>query len=254
MSETWSAGNWDGVADYIRGVGPALLDAVGVPDGGRVLDVGTGSGGNIAIPAAVRGAQVTGLDLTDAWFDDARRRAAEAGVEVEWVVGDAADLPFPDGSFDRVLSTFGHMFAPDQVRTAHELARVCAPGGVIAFATWRTGGWPGAMFRALAGFVPPPPAHVPPPMAWGDRDHVRSLVGPLGLEPVFTDRTTSWDVDGDPDGYVEHFAAEFGPLVMARAAVGDRWPELVAALKVAVRDCLVDGQVYADYLVTELQR
>ncbi len=250
----WSAGDWDDVADYVAGVGPRLLEAAGVPDGARVLDVGTGSGGNVAIPAALRGARVTGLDLTDAWFDAARRRAGAAGVEVDWVVGDAMDLPFPDASFDRVFSTFGHMFAPDHTRTAHELARVCAGGGVIAFATWRSTGWPGEMFRALAGFLPPPPPGVQPPPLWGDRDYVASVFGPLGLEPVFTDETVAWDVDGDSDAYVEHFAANFGPLVMARKAVGDRWPELMDTLRAAARHSLVDGHVRADYLITELQR
>ena len=101
----WSAGDWDAVAEKIKAVGPRLLDRVGIEPGMRVLDVGTGSGSNVAIPAAQRGAEVVGVDLTDAWFDAGRRRAADAGVEIEWVVGDAEALPFADASFDRVLST-----------------------------------------------------------------------------------------------------------------------------------------------------
>ena len=94
-----------------------------------LLDVGTGSGGNVAIPAALRGATVVGCDVTPELFEHARRRAAAAGVEVEWVEADAQDLPFADASFDRVTSTFGAMFAPDHLRAAAELVRVCRPGG-----------------------------------------------------------------------------------------------------------------------------
>jgi len=123
----WEAGDWDAVAPKVAAVGPRLLDRIGdVGAGVRLLDIGTGSGGAVAIPAALRGADVVGADITDAWFPAARRRAQEAGADVEWVVGDAVDLPFDDASFDVVTSTFGHMFAPDQQAAARELAPACA--------------------------------------------------------------------------------------------------------------------------------
>src|SRR3954451_14051262 len=127
----WAAGNWDEISKILPPAGEVVLDYAGVESGMDVLDVGCGSGGTVAIPAALRGANVTGADVAPEHFDAARRRAAEAGVEVEWVQADAADMPFEDASFDRVLSTFGHAFAPDQEGAANELVRVCRPGGMI---------------------------------------------------------------------------------------------------------------------------
>src|SRR5206468_1222153 len=119
--------------------------------------VGTGTGGTIAIPAAQRGAKVVGSDVAPELFEHARRRAAEAGVEVEWIEADAQDLPFDDARFDRVTSTFGAMFAPDHARAAAELARVCRPGGRILMTTWVNDGFVGEMFRLAGSFMPPPP-------------------------------------------------------------------------------------------------
>ncbi len=163
---TWEAGDWDEMARFIAPVGPRLLDALAVGPGVALLDVGTGSGSSVAIPAALRGADVTGSDITDAWFDAARRRAAEADVDVEWVVGDAAGLFFEDDSFDVVTSTFGHMFAPDHAAAAAELARVCRPGGTIGLCCWTPQGNVGQMFIRLAGFMPPPPEGFQPPPLW----------------------------------------------------------------------------------------
>src|SRR4051812_39149219 len=98
----WAAGHWDEIAKIVEAVGPRLIDRIGLEEGMEVLDVGTGSGGTVAIPAAQRGANVTGVALTPALFDDARRRESEAGVGVKWVEGDAEALPFDDAQFDRV--------------------------------------------------------------------------------------------------------------------------------------------------------
>lgn len=228
---TWSAGDWDAVADNITAVGPRLLERLGVGPGARLLDVGTGSGSNVAIPAAQRGADVVGLDCTSAWFDAGRRRAAEAGVEVEWVEGEAGDLPFDDASFDVVTSTFGHMFEFDQAAAARELVRVCKPGGSIGYAAWTPTGKTGSMFRVLAGFMPPPPEGWVPPVMWGDEQHARSLLEPLGVE--VEPRVQAVDFEEESvDAMVEHMTTNFGPMVMARAAIGEeRWPEAVAALR-----------------------
>jgi ubiquinone/menaquinone biosynthesis C-methylase UbiE len=236
----WSAGKWDRVADYVAGVGPKLLDSVGVEEGMRVLDIGTGSGGSVAIPAASRGAEVTGSDISSVHFEAARARAEAAGVEVDWVEADALDLPFDDGSFDRVLSTFGHMFAPDHEQAAKEMVRVTKPGGVIGFCAWTPEGNTGQMFRVTMSHMPPPPEGFQPPPLWGNEDHVRSLLEPLGVELSFERRFNEFREES-PDLYKEVFQENFGPMVMARQALGDGWPALKAEI-----DGLFDEQNEAE--------
>src|SRR5262245_8697278 len=107
----WAAGDYATLSEHIKDVGAGLVDRAGVNSGMRVLDVACGAG-NAAIPAAAAGASVTALDLVPALLDAGRERASEVGVDVDWVEGDAEALPFADDSFERVLSTFGHMFAP----------------------------------------------------------------------------------------------------------------------------------------------
>jgi SAM-dependent methyltransferase len=221
----WSSGDWDQVADYIAVAGPDLLDRIGdVGPGVRLLDIGTGSGGSVAIPAASRGAEVVGADVTDSWFPAARRRAEEAGVEVEWVVGDAVQLPFEDASFDVVTSTFGHMFAPDQPAAAAELVRVCKPGGTIGLCCWTPQGATGQMFMSIASLLPPPPEGFRPPVFWGSEPHVTELLEPLGVT-LDMQRTTLTIEAESLEAQTEVYEQHFGPLVTAKAAIGEEaWP------------------------------
>jgi ubiquinone/menaquinone biosynthesis C-methylase UbiE len=222
---TWEAGEWDQVADLVRDVGPRLLDRVGIEEGMDVLDVGTGSGGSVSIPAALRGARVVGSDLTSQHFDDGRRRAREAGVEVDWVEADAESLPFDDASFDRVLSTFGHMFAPRHAQAAAELARVCRPGGIVGTCTWASDGWAGEMFKTVGGYMSAPPDFAQPSSLWGDEAHVREVLEPHGLALEF-DREIVVFEKPSVEEFVTFYEEKFGPMVSAKAALGDRWPEL----------------------------
>jgi SAM-dependent methyltransferase len=250
---TWSAGDWDEVSKLIADVGPRLLDRVGIEPGMDVLDVGTGSGGTVAIPAAQRGARVVGSDLTPELFDDARRRAAEAGVEVRWVEADAEQLPFDDESFDRVLSTFGHMFAPRHERAAAELARVCRPGGVVGVCTWTPEGATGQFFATVGRHVPPPPDFAQPPILWGREDHVRELLEPHGLE-LELQREVVVFTKSSADELVTFYETKFGPVVMAKAALGDGWPALRSELVEVFEqvNTATDGtfRIEAEYLVT----
>src|SRR3954454_24934599 len=216
---TWSAGNWDEVSKILPPVGQTVLDIAGVGAGMDVVDIGCGSGGTIAIPAAQRGANMTGVDVTPELFDDARRRAAEAGVEVTWVEGDAADVPLPDASFDRVLSTFGHMFAPDQEGTARELVRTCRPGGTIVCAAWTPEGFNGRMFITTGKHMPPPPPGFTPPVLWGTEDRWRDLVGSQGIDLAFHREHLAMKHELGADRFFDEFAMNFGPLVMARGAL-----------------------------------
>jgi ubiquinone/menaquinone biosynthesis C-methylase UbiE len=141
-------------------------------------------------------------------------------VEVEWVEGDAQELPFDDGSFDRVISVFGHMFAPDHKRTADELLRVCRPGGTIAVACWTPEGSIGRMFRTLAELVPPPPGGTPP-VLWGTEDHTRDLLG----DADFSRHEIEWE-DESVESYAQFMFESFGPLLNAREQLAGREGEL----------------------------
>jgi ubiquinone/menaquinone biosynthesis C-methylase UbiE len=221
----WEAGEWDEVSEMIGDVGPRLLDKVGIEPGMDVLDVGTGSGGTVSIPAALRGARVVGSDLTAQHFEHARRRAADAGVEVEWVEADAEHLPFEDASFDRVLSTFGHMFAPRHAQAAAEMARVCRPGGIVGTCTWLPEGFVGEMFTTVGGYMPPPPDVAQPPVLWGDEAHAREMFEPPGVALEF-DREVVVFEKPSVEEFMDFYEQKFGPMVTAKATLGDRWPEL----------------------------
>src|SRR5918998_1444205 len=145
---TWAAGDFDSVVPFIWEVGGVAAESAGCGPGDRVLDIAAGSG-NAAIQAALRGADVVASDLTPELFEPGRRRAADHGVELEWVEADAEDLPFEDASFDAAISTFGIMFAPRQSLAAAELARVVKPGGRIALCSWRPAGFVGEMFATI---------------------------------------------------------------------------------------------------------
>jgi len=215
-----------------------------------VLDVACGTG-NAAIPAALAGGQTTGVDITPELFDDARRNAAEAGVDVDWLEADAEALPFADNSFDRVVSAFGVMFAPRHAIAAAELARVCAPGGVIGLASWTPSGLKGQMFKLVAGRMPAPPSFASPPPLWGEEAHVRELLEPHGLE-VTCERVEAIMRADSAEQIVEVMEASFGPWQMAKAALADDWPELRERLVELYRENVRphDGRVaaFAEYL------
>ena len=222
----WAAGDYPALAVHIAHVGDGLVERAGVGPGARVLDVACGPG-STAIPAARAGAHATGLDLVPAMLDAGRERAAEAGVEVEWVEGDAEQLPFEDGAFDYVLSTFGHMFAPRHARAASEMARVCRTGGTIGICCWTPEGTVGDLFGVSARYMPPAPEYAQPPILWGTEDHVRRLFGPeAGYEFERHSATVQWE---SLEGFADYFMERFGPLVSARAMLGERFQELRAA-------------------------
>jgi SAM-dependent methyltransferase len=215
----WGSGNYAAVAEKISQAGELVIERCGLEPGMDLLDVACGTG-NATIPAARAGARATGLDFSPELVAIARERASDAMVEVEWVEGDAQELPFEDASFDRVISTFGHMFAPDHRRTADEMRRVCRPGGTIAVACWTPEGAMGRMFRAIAELLPPPPGGTPP-ILWGTEEHQRELLG----DGEFERHEIEWE-DQSVESYAEFMLESFGPLLNARELLADREGEL----------------------------
>jgi len=208
----WSTGDYDAIAALFWNVGAVVAESAAIAPGMKVLDVATGTS-NAAIRAATAGADVVGLDLTPELFDDARRHAADAGVSVEWVEGDAEALPFDDDTFDRVLSTFGVMFVPRHEVAAAELVRVCRPGGTIVIANWTPTSFVGRMFATLAGHLPVPPPPVPPTL-WGDEAHVRKLLG--GQTLLAMERRTVDFVYESREVWMAAYEQQFGPMVIAQ--------------------------------------
>jgi SAM-dependent methyltransferase len=221
----WSEGDFATVATGIVIVGEVLCETVDVMPGERVLDVACGSG-TAALAAARRGALVTGVDYVPALLQRGRERATAERLHVDWVEGDAEALPFDDASFDVVLSTFGAMFAPDHARAAHELVRVCRPGGRIGLSNWMPDGLMGELFRTIFEHAPPPIA-IEPPGLWGVEAHLRELfgddVGELEVVPrelVMRARSV--------EHWLGFFRENFGPLKVAFARVGEHGEQALA--------------------------
>lgn len=176
QSAVWGSGPYERVSAHLAIAHDHLLRAVGPRPRDGWLDVATGTG-EIAVPAAKRGAAVTGIDLAPKLIEKARAHARESGIEVAFEVGDAERLPYPDASFDVVTSSFGVMFAPDQRAVAAELARVCRPCGTLALLGWHPSRGVAEFFAVMAAYMPPAPEGVGDPFAWGDPDHVADLLG-----------------------------------------------------------------------------
>jgi ubiquinone/menaquinone biosynthesis C-methylase UbiE len=251
----WSAGDYAVVGTTLQIVGETLCEAADVSAGERVLDVAAGNG-NAALAAARRFAVVTGLDYVPALLGRARARAAADGLALEVREGDAEALPFADGAFDVVLSTFGVMFTPDQARAARELARVCRPGGRIALASWTPGGFVGRLFKAIGAHVPPPPG-VRPASEWGTEDRLAQLFDGLAAGLRATEKHFVFRYRSAAH-WIEVFRTWYGPIHRAFAALpGDRAEalegELTALLEganVATNGTLAVPSAYLEAVLT----
>jgi SAM-dependent methyltransferase len=228
----WASGDYPSMVDtFLLPLGPRLVDACGIGEGMRVLDVAAGTG-NASIVAAQRGANVTASDLTPELFEAGRARAASEGVELEWVEADAENLPFEDGSYDVVMSSIGAMFAPHHQDVADELVRVCRPGGTIGLLSWTPEGMIGALFRTMGPFAPPPPPGAQPAPLWGSEDHLRELFGDRVEWGTLERDNLEIDAFEHPRDWGEHFKERYGPTiaVYANAAKNGQEAELDAAL------------------------
>ncbi|MBL8861180.1 MAG: class I SAM-dependent methyltransferase [Planctomycetes bacterium] len=213
---TWSAGDFAVIGVTLQLVGESLCESVDVRSGQTVLDVAAGNG-NATLAAARRFARVTSTDYVPALLARGAERAQAEGLAVEFVEADAEDLPFPAGSFDAVLSTFGVMFTPDQERAASELLRVCRSGGKIGLANWTAEGFLGELFRVVARHVPPP-AGLRSPMLWGDEQRLRELFGNEAASLSFARREFLFRYESAAH-WIEVFRTWYGPVRRAFEAL-----------------------------------
>ncbi len=219
---TWSAGNFTALAGVTVLVGELLCEAVGLRPGQRVLDVCTGSG-NTALSAARRLCIVSGIDFVPHLLETARKRAALELLNIEFKDGAVENIPFPNKSFDAVLSTFGCMFAVDQRRTADELVRVCKRGGKIGLACWTPDGTFGEFSKLTAKYIPPHP-NAKPPTLWGSKEGLEMLFGG-NISNLHTTRKTVFLRAQNADAYVERMKKFSGPLISAYDALDENTGE-----------------------------
>jgi len=246
---------WSHFAPLEAQTTPPAAQLVGhaqVKAGQRVLDVGCGTG-VVAITAARLGSRVVGLDLTPALLERARENSKTAGVQVEWHEGDAEQLPFPDASFDVVMSQFGHIFAPRPDVALAEMLRVLKPGGTIAFNTWPPELFTGRMFAMTSRYSPPPPPGVQPPPLWGDPQVVRERLGSAVKNIVF-DRGVMFSPALSPQHHRENIERTAGPIIRVVETLSASDPARLAAFRTEyealVSEYLKDNMVHQGFLLT----
>jgi ubiquinone/menaquinone biosynthesis C-methylase UbiE len=212
----WSAGDYAVVGTTLQIVGEDLCEALDIRSGQTVLDV-AGGNGNVSLAAARRWCEVTCTDYVPALLERARERAAAERLEIDVREADAEALPFPDASFDVVVSTFGVMFTADQDRAAAELLRVCKPGGKIGLANWTPDGFIGQLFKVIGKHVPPP-AGVKSPALWGTRARLAELFEADASSVESAQRTFAFRYRS-PQHWLEVFRTYYGPLLKAHGSL-----------------------------------
>ncbi|MEO7189998.1 MAG: class I SAM-dependent methyltransferase [Vicinamibacterales bacterium] len=231
---------------------PHLVRFAGIRAGDRVLDVACGTG-VVGLTAARGGARVRGIDLTPELVQHARENAALMNLEATFEEGDAESLPFPDATFDVVVSQFGHMFAPSPEVVTTQMLRVLKPGGTLAFTTWPPELFVGRWFALMGRYAPPPPPGVAPPPQWGDPNIVRERLGAAVRDVTFT-RNTMYFPTLSPQHYRIQMAENFGPAKKLFEHLDATDPAKAATLRSEI-DALAqpyfeDNRVRQDFLLT----
>ena len=251
----WASGDYSVIGTTLQIVGEELAEACDLRWDERVLDVAAGNG-NATLAAARRGCHVTSTDYVGELLARGEDRARAEHLSVDFKVADAEALPFADGTFDAVISTFGVMFSPDHARAAAELVRVCRPGGRIGLANWTPEGFIGQMFRVLGRHLPPP-AGVQPPSLWGTEPHLRALFGEHAADIRITPRQFNFRYRS-PVHFIDVFRTWYGPVhkafgalaADAAAALERDLTELLQRLNRGGPRALVVPSDYAEIVIT----
>ncbi len=239
-------------AMFTTPVAGQLVKFAAIRSGEQVLDVGTGTG-VVAVTSARAGARVKALDLSPVLLEDARLNAGIAQVEVEFTEGDAENLPYPDASFDVVVSQFGHMFAPRPDVVVAEMRRVLKPEGRVAFATWPPEHFTGKMFAWVGRNSPPPPPGAAPPPQWGNITSVGERLAPHFDAPFFA-RGTMNSQALSPSHFrlfMEHSVGPIQKLVEGLANDPPKLAQIRSEFEALVAPYFEDNLVRMDYLFTK---
>jgi ubiquinone/menaquinone biosynthesis C-methylase UbiE len=212
----WSSGDYAIVGTTLQIVGEELCEALDLRSGRKVLDVAAGNG-NISLAAARRWCDVVSTDYVPTLLERAQARAKAEGLTIEFKEADAEALPFSDGSFDAVVSTFGVMFTPNQEKAAKELLRVCKSGGQIGLANWTPDGFIGQVFKTLGKYLPPP-AGVKSPALWGTRGRLTEMFGADAISIKAEPRNFNFRYRS-PEHFLDVFKTYYGPMLKAFAAL-----------------------------------
>lgn len=229
--QTWSEGDFHEIARLNVGMAEDVCDFGELRAGERVLDVACGSG-TAALVAARRYCEVTGIDYVPGLLERARLRSHAESFEADFIEADAQDLPFPDDSFDAVVSVYGVQFAAEQHRAASEMLRVARPGGRIVLASPLPTGWSGDFFVVHAKHNPPPPS-VPSPLNWGTESGLEELLG-HGTTSITSQARPALQYWHSVEHAVEVFWKNFGPTIRAAETVGSDGTDALRAELAAV--------------------
>ncbi|MBI4097390.1 MAG: methyltransferase domain-containing protein [Candidatus Levybacteria bacterium] len=219
----WEKGDFTQIAAFMRQSGETLVKSLGIKPSLRVLDLGCGDG-TTAVPLALLGAEVVGIDIAKNLVDAGNKRASELGLNrLTFQEGDACSLQgVSDHSFDLTLSVFGAMFAPKPFDVAKEMVRVTKPGGRIVMGNWIPNdptSFVSQLLKISAAFTPPPPEGFISPMTWGVEAHVIERFGQAGVpkEKISMVKDTYSFISNDksPAEFIELLERFYGPTMNA---------------------------------------
>jgi SAM-dependent methyltransferase len=234
----WEKGDFTQIAEAMRESGEALVKELGIAQGLDVLDLGCGDG-TTALPAAMLGANVLGVDIAANLVEAGNERARKLGLtHCRFQEGDASDLhEIEDDQFDLVVSIFGAMFAPNPFAVAKETVRVTRPGGRIVMGNWIPGDptLVAQILKISSAYSPPPPDGFVSPMTWGVEDNVieRFVAAGVPQDQISFDRDTyTFTYPGTPSELLAQFRTYYGPTMNAfeAASANGREAELQAEL------------------------
>lgn len=244
LNKSWTSADYSQIGIRLQITGELLAEAADFRPGSNILDVAAGNG-NATLAFARRWCKVLSTDYVDRFLDHGRKRVQTEGLDVEFQVADAQNLPFGDQSFDGVVSTFGVMFAPDQAKSASEIARVCRSGGKIALTCWTPRSFIGRLCPTIGRHMSAP-SSFKAPANWGRpewiEEHFRAIASSIDISmKSYTFRYPS------PEFYLDFFRVHYGLTKRAYEVVG---PEGEAALSQDILNVIRDMNSATDGTMT----